>query len=73
MLAVADRDIMKSEITAFKCIPSDDTEEYCLGLTAFSHPQYHTSIHCDVGFIYYPYLLASTGEPNPEDPRLAGH
>lgn len=35
MLALADRDIMKSEITAFKYIPSDGSAEGGLGLTAF--------------------------------------
>lgn len=34
MLALPDKDIMKSEITVFKRISSDNSAEDCLGLTA---------------------------------------
>lgn len=34
MLVLANRDIMKSEITVLKCIPSDDSTEDYSGLTA---------------------------------------
>lgn len=66
--ALANRDIVTSEITAFKSIPSDESAEHCLGLTALGHPQYHTNLLCAVPFIYCPYLSASREEPNPEDP-----
>lgn len=65
--ALANRDIVESEIMAFKSIHADESAEHCLGLPALEHPQYHPNLLRGAPLIHCPHLPASRAEPSPDE------